>query len=188
MGFYFRKSKNFGLGRINLSSSGLGFSTGIKGFRVGIDSKGRTYISGGKGAFRFREYIKDNGTETKEEINLIHPTVPFKQRIIRLIIGYSIIPLIFYFDPTPENSFKELFLSYNFWCLYFLPLFVNVILGRKNSAGIIWTNIGLGWTVFVPIGQIICSFIYFFKKKKLVEAKANEIANNMIDSVKIVTK
>lgn len=65
MGFFIRKSYGKGPFKINLSKSGLGFSTGIKGLRFGIDSKGRTYISGGKGMFRFREYLDKNTTNQK---------------------------------------------------------------------------------------------------------------------------
>lgn len=35
MGFYFRKSVNLGGLRFNLSKSGVGVSTGFKGFRIG---------------------------------------------------------------------------------------------------------------------------------------------------------
>ena len=55
MGFFLRKTVNFGGIRLNLSNSGIGFSTGVKGFRVGIDGKGRGYIGGGIGMLRFRQ-------------------------------------------------------------------------------------------------------------------------------------
>ena len=41
MGFHLRKSFNLGLFKLNFSNSGIGFSTGIKGLRFGIDGKGR---------------------------------------------------------------------------------------------------------------------------------------------------
>ena len=41
MGLRFRKSINLGPLRINLSKSGVGFSVGVKGFRVGISAKGK---------------------------------------------------------------------------------------------------------------------------------------------------
>lgn len=41
MGLNFRKSKKIGKGtRINFSKSGIGISTGVKGFRVGVGPKG----------------------------------------------------------------------------------------------------------------------------------------------------
>lgn len=45
MGFRYRKSVNFGPFRANLSKSGVGYSFGGRGFRVGVDSRGRSYSS-----------------------------------------------------------------------------------------------------------------------------------------------
>jgi hypothetical protein len=45
MGFYYRKSLNLGLFRVNLSKSGLGYSVGGRGFRVGTTARGRKYTS-----------------------------------------------------------------------------------------------------------------------------------------------
>lgn len=64
MGFFIRKSKKFGLFNFNLSKSGIGASFGITGIRTGIDSKGRVYISGGKGMFRYRKYLSTKETST----------------------------------------------------------------------------------------------------------------------------
>src|SRR5690348_12704295 len=33
--------------RLNLSKSGIGISAGVRGLRVGVDARGRTYISAG---------------------------------------------------------------------------------------------------------------------------------------------
>jgi hypothetical protein len=45
MGFYYRKSVNLGPFRVNLSKSGVGYSVGGRGFRVGTTSRGRKYTS-----------------------------------------------------------------------------------------------------------------------------------------------
>lgn len=45
MGWYYRKSVNFGPFRVNLSKSGLGYSLGGRGFRVGVTARGRRYTS-----------------------------------------------------------------------------------------------------------------------------------------------
>jgi hypothetical protein len=45
MAWGFRKSINFGPLRINTSKSGLGYSFGGRGFRIGKDSRGRGYRS-----------------------------------------------------------------------------------------------------------------------------------------------
>ena len=43
MGFFYRKSVNFGPFRVNLSKSGVGYSVGGKGFRVGTSARGRKH-------------------------------------------------------------------------------------------------------------------------------------------------
>ncbi len=43
MGWSFRKSINIGPVRVNLSKAGIGASIGVKGFRKGIDAKGRKF-------------------------------------------------------------------------------------------------------------------------------------------------
>lgn len=42
MGLRFRKSINIGPLRINFSKSGIGFSLGVKGFRISKSAKGKT--------------------------------------------------------------------------------------------------------------------------------------------------
>lgn len=66
MGFHLRKSFKVGAFRFNLSNSGLGFSVGSKGLRVGVDGKGRAYIGGGKGILRFRQLMSN--AKINEEI------------------------------------------------------------------------------------------------------------------------
>lgn len=66
MGLRFRKSKDFGFGRINLSKSGIGFSTGVKGFRMTKKTNGgnRTTISiPGTGM----SYVKDSSKRPKKK-------------------------------------------------------------------------------------------------------------------------
>ena len=45
MGFTYRKSFNLGPFRANLSKSGVGYSVGGRGFRVGTSSRSRKYKS-----------------------------------------------------------------------------------------------------------------------------------------------
>ena len=45
MGFYFRKRLNFGPLRLNLSKSGVGLSTGIRGLRAGVTAHGQMFSS-----------------------------------------------------------------------------------------------------------------------------------------------
>ena len=43
MGWNWRKVFNFGPLRVNLSKKGVGYSVGVRGFRVGRDAKGQDY-------------------------------------------------------------------------------------------------------------------------------------------------
>src|ERR1700761_5420662 len=56
MGFYFSKSVSVGPFRFNLSKSGVGISTGIKGFRIGTGPRGN-YIQMGRGGVYFRQTL-----------------------------------------------------------------------------------------------------------------------------------
>ena len=47
MGWSFRRSKSFGLFKLNFSKSGVGFSFGVPGARVGVNAKGKKYVRGG---------------------------------------------------------------------------------------------------------------------------------------------
>lgn len=46
MAFFFRKSFNLDPIRINFSKSGMGFSIGVPGARVGKTATGKTFVSG----------------------------------------------------------------------------------------------------------------------------------------------
>jgi hypothetical protein len=61
MGVFFRKSIKLGKHtRLNLSKSGIGISTGVKGARIGVNSKGKTYVAGGKDGIYFRKELGGN--------------------------------------------------------------------------------------------------------------------------------
>ena len=72
MGFYLRKSLSVGPFRFNLSKSGIGLSTGIKGFRVGTGPRGN-YVHMGRGGLYFRQ------TLPSADNRKIHPNVPEEQ-------------------------------------------------------------------------------------------------------------
>ena len=61
MGFYLRKSFRAGPIRFNLSKSGLGFSAGVTGARLGVTSRGRPYLHAGRGGLYVREYLDGGG-------------------------------------------------------------------------------------------------------------------------------
>jgi hypothetical protein len=59
MGWGIRRSVTFGPLRVNLSNSGIGYSVGTRGFRLGKDAKGRKYRAmsiPGTGIYR-RDYL-----------------------------------------------------------------------------------------------------------------------------------
>lgn len=61
MGLYFRRSFRLGPLRLNASRGGLGFSTGIKGARVGFDSRSRAYVHCGRGGVYYRSFLNGSG-------------------------------------------------------------------------------------------------------------------------------
>lgn len=65
MPIYIRDSVTLGPFRINLSKSGLGFSTGIKGFRVGTGPKGH-YIHAGTNGVYYRKTLGGVGRKPKQ--------------------------------------------------------------------------------------------------------------------------
>ena len=56
MGFYIRKGIRVGPLRFNLSNSGVGISTGIKGFRISSGPRGN-YVNIGRGGLYYRAAI-----------------------------------------------------------------------------------------------------------------------------------
>src|ERR1019366_5899564 len=62
MAWRFRRSLKLGPLRLNFSKSGIGYSAGVRGFRVGKDAKGRSYSAAsipGTGLYN-REYSSAN--------------------------------------------------------------------------------------------------------------------------------
>ena len=71
MGLRFRKSINLGPLRINLSKSGVGFSLGVKGFRVSRSAKGKntaTVSLPGTGLSYVQDLDGDSIKDTVEDI------------------------------------------------------------------------------------------------------------------------
>ncbi|PYV74031.1 MAG: hypothetical protein DMG97_09780 [Acidobacteria bacterium] len=71
MGIYFRKRRSlFGnLLNVNFSRSGLGLSVGVRGFRLGVSSSGRRYVSAGLpgSGIYFRHFAKRGRNAKKPE-------------------------------------------------------------------------------------------------------------------------
>ena len=71
MGLRFRKSINIGPLRINISKSGIGFSLGVKGFRVSRRAKGKntaTVSLPGTGLSYVQNLDKDSIQDTVEDV------------------------------------------------------------------------------------------------------------------------
>ena len=56
MGWYLRKSLGFGPFRLNLSKSGLGYSVGVRGARIGVGPRGH-YVRLGRGGLYYQRYF-----------------------------------------------------------------------------------------------------------------------------------
>lgn len=69
MGWYLRKSIGFGPFRVNLSKSGIGYSFGVRGARIGANSRG-TYIRMGRGSVYYQKYLHANSGEPSQPIPL----------------------------------------------------------------------------------------------------------------------
>jgi hypothetical protein len=67
MGWSFRKSTSFGPFRLNLSSSGLGLSFGVKGARISMNKRG-TFVNLGTNGIYYRQRI--GGNAPRQENNL----------------------------------------------------------------------------------------------------------------------
>ena len=67
MGFYIRKSLSVGPFRFNLSKSGIGLSTGIKGFRVGTGPRGN-YVHMGRGGLYFRQTLPSSSSSNEHRV------------------------------------------------------------------------------------------------------------------------
>lgn len=67
MSLYFHKRKKIGGFNFNFSKNGIGTSMKLfKGCNIGVDARGRTYISGGLFGFRYREYLDAPGLIKQE--------------------------------------------------------------------------------------------------------------------------
>jgi Protein of unknown function (DUF4236)/DnaJ domain len=57
MGFFFRRSSNFGPFRLKFSKSGIGASVGVRGARLTMTPRGTTYVTVGSHGFYYRETL-----------------------------------------------------------------------------------------------------------------------------------
>jgi hypothetical protein len=67
VGFYIRKSLSVGPFRFNLSKSGVGLSTGVKGFRIGTGPRGN-YVHMGRGGLYFRQTLPSSSNAGRRSV------------------------------------------------------------------------------------------------------------------------
>ena len=68
MSIWFYKRKKIGGVNFNFSKNGIGTSIRLfKGLNIGVNAKGKTYISGGLFGFRYRNYLDDLEEEQTQE-------------------------------------------------------------------------------------------------------------------------
>ena len=107
MGFHLRKSIKCGPIRFNLSNSGVGFSTGVKGLRVGVDAKGRSYIGGGVGMLRYRKTSRSTSSTSayvaKDEI----PTELINLYVLNIVLLVLFSPLFIMWPFTLLGLFDK---------------------------------------------------------------------------------
>jgi hypothetical protein len=62
MGWYFRKSLGFGPLKLNLSKSGIGYSVGVRGARIGSGPRGN-YVRLGRGGVYYQKYFSPTSNQ-----------------------------------------------------------------------------------------------------------------------------
>lgn len=141
MGFHLRKTKKVGLFNFNLSNSGIGTSFGIKGLRTGVDSKGRTYIRGGKGFLRYNKYF---GAGNNYNDNITNSDYNYKIRLTNAFISSNVL-----------GAFIT-FLKFNM-CLSLSIFLLSglTVLATKNSLNIIF------FIMFLISIRLIWDFLYY---------------------------
>src|SRR5690606_31887490 len=69
MPFYIRKAFSSGPIRLNLSKGGLGFSFGVKGARIGVNSRGQAYVHGGRHGVYYRKNLTGGSSNNRSQSN-----------------------------------------------------------------------------------------------------------------------
>ncbi len=104
MAFGFRKSKKLGLFRIGISKGGLSVSTGIKGLRVGANSKGAyTSISIPKTGIHSTQYLKKLVPNDTTKTKITEPITPSQRidikKVLRVVLIIVLVPIIIPLSP-----------------------------------------------------------------------------------------
>jgi hypothetical protein len=65
VGWFFRRSVGFGPLRVNFSKSGIGYSLGVRGARIGINSRGN-YVRLGRGGIYYQKYLSTHSSRATD--------------------------------------------------------------------------------------------------------------------------
>jgi Protein of unknown function (DUF4236) len=84
MGWYLRKSFGFGPLRVNLSKSGIGYSVGVPGARIGANSRG-TYIRMGRGGVYYQKYLQTNAGTPQSQPVPVQPQLTSEPELANVI-------------------------------------------------------------------------------------------------------
>lgn len=84
MGWYLRKSFGFGPLRLNLSKSSIGYSVGVRGARIGANSRG-TYIRMGRGGIYYQKYLQTNSAGPRTEPVPVQPQLTSEPELAQVI-------------------------------------------------------------------------------------------------------
>jgi hypothetical protein len=102
MGWSFRRSKSFGLFRLNFSKSGIGYSFGVPGARVGVNSKGKKYVRGGiPGTGLYYQSTLPDGQPGQSPQSTASVS-PFAILVMVLVVGFITFAL---FSSKPAATF-----------------------------------------------------------------------------------
>jgi uncharacterized protein YqjF (DUF2071 family) len=90
MAFYIRKSLSLGPIRLNFSKSGVGISAGVRGARVGINSRGKRYIHAGRHGIYYRQMLDgaNEPNDLKDHIRFGAPWFLIMGILIGLMIAW----------------------------------------------------------------------------------------------------
>ncbi len=147
MAFYLRKGFNFGPIRINLSKSGLGVSAGVKGARLGVNSRGQSYVHGGRHGLYYRKNLSSFNPSPSGTGNSIGRRT-LEESEIFTDTGLTYLPKSM---EKPNFSLPPLFQKVGNsklvigFLLIFIALFVGaieakIILGLMGAAMIFWNQ------------------------------------------------
>lgn len=156
MAFYLRKSVRLGPVRFNLSKSGIGASVGIKGFRVGVQPNGRSYLHAGRYGLYYRQELgggvghsQKNELIPPKETEITHSSHPdavqYNSATSQELTSKSRKELI----STLNQSYKGLRLDY--LCGGFFILLAIVLLNNNSTAWVAAIITGVLATVAVAV-------------------------------------